>query len=245
MRICVAQIQPVAGDIDKNIETHMRFIEMAILENADLIAFSELSLTGFEPTLAKNLATTPEDHRLDGFQNISDQNSLTIGIGLPINSQRGHHIGMVFFQPNQTREAYFKQQLHPDERPFFIEGNEQLILAPLQERIAPAICYESLQKDHAEHARHLGAEIYLASVAKAQRGIDQAFSYYPKLAKHFSMPVLMANCIGLCDHFHSAGQSSVWDASGRLLAQLASDTEGILIFDTATGKAIKKNKHSL
>jgi predicted amidohydrolase len=56
MKIGKAQIELTKGDIEKNIEIHKRWIKRAVAENADLVAFPELSLTGYEPALAGELA---------------------------------------------------------------------------------------------------------------------------------------------------------------------------------------------
>lgn len=239
MKISVAQIKPSRGDIQANIDIHTRWIAVAKAQHVDFLAFSELSLTGYEPEHAKALATPPHDPRLDVFQSLSDENNISIGLGLPTPSPTGVRISMVLFQPHRLRQVYAKQQLHSDELPYFEAGNEQLICSVGDQLIAPAICYESLQKDHAAHARQLGADMYLASVAKPQRGIDKAFVHYPEVAKAFSMPVLMSNSIGYCDNFLSAGQSAVWNEKGELLASLAPDREGLLIFDTATSRVVK------
>ncbi|MEM9679424.1 MAG: carbon-nitrogen hydrolase family protein [Bacteroidota bacterium] len=240
MKIAISQIQPRKGDIKKNIEIHKFWIEAAISEKADCIFFSELSLTGYEPKLSKGLAMVENDLRLIEFQNLSESNDIAIGLGVPIQSEEGVLISMMIFIPNGSPEVYSKQTLHSDELPYFIEGSEQLILNLVNKRIAPAICYESLNSVHAEHARHLGADIYLASVAKPQEGIEKAYAHYPKIAKTFSMPVLMSNCIGYCDNFLSVGQSAIWNAQGELLGKLAPDKEGLLVFDTDTGDVIKR-----
>ena len=62
---------------------------------ADAIFFPELSLTGYEPKLAKELATSVEDKRFDVFQVISDRQNIAIGIGIPIARPEGVAIGMV------------------------------------------------------------------------------------------------------------------------------------------------------
>jgi len=80
MKLCAAQIRPFKGNIQKNIEAHKRFIELAVSYKADIIIFPELSLTGYEPTLAKELATTQDDKRLDEFQSISDTKKITVGV---------------------------------------------------------------------------------------------------------------------------------------------------------------------
>lgn len=78
----------------------------------------------------------------------------------------------------------------------------------------------------------LGAELYLASVAKSQIGIEKAFGHFPKTALKYSIPTLLCNCIGHCDNFESAGQSSIWGIDGKLISQLDNENEGILIYDT-------------
>src|SRR5690606_41051788 len=70
--------------------------------------------------------------------------------------------------PNLSRVIYSKQILHSDELPYFIQGNGQVILNIKNTNIAPAICYESLQPQHSVKAIHLGAELYIASVAKSR-----------------------------------------------------------------------------
>jgi predicted amidohydrolase len=232
MKICVAQTKSEKGNIQSNIENHKKWIEIAISKKAGLIVFPELSLTGYEPELAKDLATDQNDARLDEFQNLSDLTNIVIGVGLPTKSKSGILISMIIFQPNQPRETYSKQIIHTDEKSYFIEGNEQKILTLKGSKIALAICHESLQPEHSKNASELGAEIYLSSVAKSQKGIEKAKGYFPKVANKYSMPVLMSNCIGYCDNFESVGQSSVWDKNGVLIGNLDDQNEGILIYDT-------------
>jgi predicted amidohydrolase len=240
MKIAIAQTRPIKGDIAANIAAHKKLIALAIAYKADAIFFPELSITGYEPELAKELATTQDDKRFDGFREISNKNKITIGLGIPTRTNAGIQISMIIFQPGTPGQTYSKQQLHADEFPYFVNGDKQLILAVENKKIAPAICYESLQINHSDRASKLGAEIYVASVAKSQNGIDKAMVHYPIIAKKFSMPVLMSNCIGPCDNFETVGQSSVWTKEGKLAGQLDNKLEGILIFDTDTEAVIEK-----
>jgi predicted amidohydrolase len=73
MKICIAQIKPIKGNISANIEAHKTFIELALTLNTEAIFFPELSLTGYEPELAKKLATNQNDNRLNIFQEISEK----------------------------------------------------------------------------------------------------------------------------------------------------------------------------
>ena len=129
MRLCAAQLSPAAGDVDGNVRKHLALIDVAVSHKADLIYFPELSLTGYEPKLAEALATDADDRRLDVLQERADTEGIVIGIGLPKRSRDGTRIAMVIFGPRRDRLTYAKQQLHPDELPFFVRGEHQLILA--------------------------------------------------------------------------------------------------------------------
>ncbi len=236
MKLCVAQTRPVKGDIESNIKNHIRLIDLAVAHGAEIIVFPELSLTGYEPTLAKNLATTQNDSRFDIFQEISDTKQIIIGVGVPTKQDTEICISMVIFQPHTPRQTYTKQLLHADEYPYFANGNSQVFITKDKHKIAPAICFESLQIEHSSNASQNGANIYLTSVAKSAKGVEKAFQHYPKIAKKFNMTVLMANCVGQNDDFISTGNSAVWNNEGILVAQLNDSDEGLLIFDTETNK---------
>ena len=232
MKICVAQTRPIKGCIKKNIKTHKEFIHVAVAEGTDIIVFPELSLTGYEPQLAKYLATTQDDRRFDDFQAMSDRHNITIGVGVPTQRNTDLLISMLIFQPHTFRQTYSKQILHFDELPYFIEGHKQTILAIEQKKVAPAICYESLQIEHAEDISKNSIDIYMASVAKPVKGIAKAFKHYPNIAKKYSMVVLMSNSVGPCDDFESGGQSAIWNKDGLRVGELNNTDEGLLIYDT-------------
>jgi predicted amidohydrolase len=240
MKLAVAQTRPVKGDISANIPKHLRLIELAALEEADAVFFPELSLTGYEPTLAARLASSLHDHRLDVFQKISDDKNIVIGIGMPTQSASGDLISMIIFQPRGARLIYSKQYLHPDEFPYFVNGEGQLYLDLRYRKIAPAICYELSVPEHARNAFENGATIYLASVAKTLSGVENAVTSLPGIAEKYSAITLMSNCVGLCDGVECAGKSSVWNEKGKLLGQLDSISEGILVVDTDKQELMQK-----
>jgi predicted amidohydrolase len=240
MKVSVAQTRPFKGDIEKNIDCHKRLINLAIHYKAAIIIFPELSLTGYEPVLAKDLATTEDDDRFDVFQTLSDTSRITICVGMPMKNEASVMISMLIFSPRQPRQVYSKQYLHDDEVPYFVPGHSQVILNIDDLRIAPSICYESLVPEHAERAFEFGAEIYVASVAKAVAGVEKAARYFPEIVEKYFRFVLMANCVGMCDGFETVGKTSVWNNKGRLVAQLNSTNEGLLVLDTDTFEIVEK-----
>jgi predicted amidohydrolase len=242
MKVCVAQTQPITGDIARNIQGHEELIDLASSNGADIIIFPELSLTGYEPELAKELAISQEDSRLDTFQRISDAKQITIGVGVPTKHPTGICISLVLFQPHQARQLYSKQYLHPDEEAYFVGGQNSICLIGNQRNVALAICYEISVDEHSKQAARGGAEIYIASVAKFVSGIDRALSRLSDIASQYSMMVLMANCIGKADGSQCAGKTSIWNAQGCLIGQLDDAAEGILILDTETQELIKAER---
>ena len=234
MKICVAQTKPIKGDIEKNIENHKTLIERAIKEKADIIIFPELSLTGYEPELSKELATTINDVRFDIFQNISNANEIVIGIGLPIKNKIGICISMLIFQPNKPRASYFKKYLHPGEEKHFIPGDNMLPIKFKGNTIAFAICYETSISEHSEIAFKNGANVYIASVLNSINGVVKDINRISNIAKKYKMVAAMSNFVGESGNYDCAGKSSIWNNEGKLIEQLDGNNEGILIFDTNT-----------
>jgi predicted amidohydrolase len=240
MKICIAQTKSIKGNVEKNIENHKKLIAIAVSCNADAVFFPELSITGYEPTLANDLAVEESDTKFNLFQEMADTNNIAIGIGMPTKFGKEKRISMLLFQPKKTCEVYAKQQLHTDELPYFTNGTAQTILKIDNQIIAPAICYESLQEDHCLNAYNLGATIYMASVAKSKNGLDKADIHYPKIAKKYGLIVLMANCVGFCDDFQSVGNRTIWDKKGVVKGRLNSKNQGLLIYDTETASVIER-----
>jgi predicted amidohydrolase len=234
MKICVAQTRPIKGDIQTNIENHKKLINIAVSNGTDMIIFPELSITGYEPGLAKELATDQDDSRFDSFQQISNTRQITIGVGMPTKNNSGISISMILFQPGKARQTYSKKYLHPDEEEFFIPGQNFGCIPGNKPNIAIAICYELSVPEHTENAFKCGAEIYIASVAKTTEGVEKASRSLSGIAGKYSTTVLMSNCVGHCDNFESAGKTAIWNNKGLLAGQLNDSDEGILIVNTET-----------
>lgn len=240
MKICVAQTRPIKGDIPSNINNHKKLIDLAVFNKADIVIFPELSITGYEPELAKELATNQDDRRFDDFQMTADAKQITIGVGVPTKNPTGICISMLLFQPQKARQTYSKKYLHSDEEAFFISGQNYTGLIVNQTNIALAICYELSIPEHSENAFKRGAEFYIASVVKSVDQVDKAIEILSSIASKYSITVLMSNCVGQSDDVECGGRTSIWNHKGILLGQLDDISEGVIIIDTNTQKLFKK-----
>lgn len=238
MKLCAVQLASLKGDLPGNLQRHLACIEQAAALGAELVVFPELSLTGYEPSMARQTALPITSARLDPLQAACDRLGITVAVGLPLPTPHGIRIGMPVFCPDAPRQAYAKRHLHDDELPYFTPGDQALLLEVGEHRVAPAICYESMFMAHAAVARERGADLYLVSVAKTAKGIREGYVHYPEVARELGMSVLMANCVGPADTFIGAGGSAAWDSQGHLLASLDDHSEGLIVLDTRSASAI-------
>ena len=231
MKICLAQIKSIKGDLTQNIPIHLDGIQRAIEWGTDLIIFPELSLTGYEPSLAKELAKDLEDSIFNVFQEKADKNNISIVVGMPIKRKGGIVIGMLIFQPLVPRMLYAKQILHADELPFFEAGDNQVFIDVKEYKIAFGICYEALQRKHFLTAKQANATLYIASVSKPEKAMVKAYDHFVSISKEFSIPVLMVNNVGFSDDFMAIGKSAAWNFNGEMIGQLPSSHAALLLAD--------------
>ena len=237
MKTAVIQLRPYPGKIESNIAAHERALMEIAAHGVNLAVFPELSLTGYEPLLAQELALDDGDPRLSVLQKISNRFDMVVGVGAPIRKGGKIHIGLIFFRPNTSVLNYFKKYLHPDELPFFFPGENISILNVKQAKVAPAICYEVSCEEHRNAALAYAPTLYVASVAKFEKGMASALQTLQDLSRRSALPVMISNSIGSADNGICIGQSSVWDRSGNLLVQLGTEEEGYLIYDSQTDSA--------
>ncbi|MEO9477688.1 MAG: carbon-nitrogen hydrolase family protein [Cyclobacteriaceae bacterium] len=233
MKIGLAQTRPTKGDISINLQKHQLFIKQGIKNGLDAIFFSELSITGYEPTLARKLAFIPEDRRFDEIQNLTAKYGIIVGYGAPIANGTDASISMILHQAEKKPSAYIKEYLHEDEFPFFVGGKNEFQTVGRDPKIGLAICYELTVTQHRQKSLESGADIYLASVAKTVSGAERSGGILSKVAKENNIITMMVNAVGPCDNFVCGGMSAIWNQEGELIGQLESEEEAILTIDTA------------
>lgn len=234
MKIAAAQIRSVPGDIEGNIERHVRLIERAGSRGSAAVFFPEMSLTAYEPRMAEQLAMTEADARLDVLQALSDRHQMLIAVGAPYRGVQGPEIGMFIFRSRQARAVYSKQMLHADERPYFTPGTRILPLTLGADTLVPAICFESLQRETVLAAKQAGATVYVASVAKHSLGMQRAYPHYATVAREHAMVVMVSNGVGHADGFEMSGQSAAWGQDGALVCSAGNEEEALVVYDLTT-----------
>ena len=236
MGICIAAAQSpsIAGDIEANVAIHLRFIEAAHAEGAELLLFPELSLCGYELPLLRDCLLTPDDARLAPLRNAAMATGMRIIAGAPLADDRDALpcIAAFSFLPDGTATVYRKQYLHAGgelhARPGPMGAHCQQLNG---QRYAQAICADATHYQHAADAAADGATIYLAGVLISEAGYANDAAKLQRYASDFGMGVLMANHTAPSGGYAVAGRSAWWKPGGVLSAEVAGPGSALLLVD--------------
>ncbi|MDR3681969.1 MAG: carbon-nitrogen hydrolase family protein [Flavipsychrobacter sp.] len=229
MIIAAAQTKPHNGNIEANINDHLRFIEIAALHGVQLIVFPEMSLTGYERERALECYFTPDDTRLNVLKEPAVLHNMVIIAGAPIKIGQQLHVGSFIFSPDNTVSIYTKQFLHPGEEVAFSPNvNFNPVIQLSVETISLAICADIVNPLHPGNAAKKETSLYVASLFYTQGGISEAYQQLSEYAQMYSMNILMANYTGTSYNLQSAGQSAFWNSNGTLVGKIDEDS-GMLV----------------
>ena len=231
MILAAAQFNPYDGDIGKNIDIHLNFIDQAAKNEADLILFPEMSLTGYCREEASTLSFNKNDIRLDPIKKAAISHRMMVIVGAPVLLEETLYIGLFFIYPDGSELIYTKQYLHEGEGVYYehsFEYNPKVKLG--DDKFAAAICADIIHSEHAQKAADNNSSIYLASIFFSRNGIENAHELLGTYAKKYHMAVLMSNFCGTSWGLESGGRSAFWSGRGELIGELG-DSSGLLIVE--------------
>ena len=232
MILAAAQTKPTRGNIETNLLNHYRLIELAVQNGAQLIAFPEMSITGYERKNAHKLSFKKDDSRLNHLQQLASENNIIIIAGAPIQIEDKMFIGEFVISPDNSVSIYTKQFLHEGEDEFFqssFDYNPMIIIE--EQKISFAICADIDNPLHPENACKRATDIYIASIFFTPNGIPNAYRDLQSYAEKHKMNVLMSNFSGESWGYPSAGQSAFWNNKGELIGQMNDSDSGLLLVE--------------
>lgn len=245
LSVAAGQFAPVRGCIEENMHYHKVLVESAASAGVNIIIFPELSLTGYEPEIAEELALADGDC-FNPLQALSDRYDITIIAGAPLcikNSKPA--IGACVISSKRPVSYYRKMYLHPGESDYFSVGNRECIFKERTFDVGVAICADAGQPVHVERTVQQGAEVYLNSVLSAG-GYEKDAGQLQRYARLYAMPTLMANYCGPSGGWKPVGKSAAWDARGELIAQAPEDCAALVTMNIqdgeCSGKVIRLNQ---
>ena len=233
IKIAAAQVASVRGDMARNIATHAAAIEAASKQDVSVLVFPELSLTGYEPDLAAELAMTATDRRLAPLLTLARQHQIELVMGAPLHNGSAHpFLGAILVSPQGTTSTYCKMHLGGSEPQHFTPGDRPLAVSLNGQTLGVAICADASQATHPQAYADAGANIYAAGVFLTAEWYATDAPRLAGYAVRYRMLILMSNHAASIGTYTSVGKSAVWAPDGTLLAQ-AEGTENALVIATS------------
>ncbi|SDE46395.1 carbon-nitrogen hydrolase family protein [Paraburkholderia lycopersici] len=216
--IAAAQSTSKAGDIETNVARHLAFLHTAAEHGVKYLVFPELSLTGYERQLGRQLAMGRQDQRLHRLLAEAQRLGITVVVGAPLRHEDQSDVFIGAFTLGvHGIQAHTKQHLHPGEDLVFAAGNGGPEVIIDGNSIALAICADFSHSSHAASAADSGARVYAASALITDNGYQNDTGLLAGYATKHNMAVLMANHGGITGGWEPAGRSAIWAEGGELV----------------------------
>jgi len=228
-KAALAQIDSKVGNLEANLDHHLKLVEEVVLAGAQLVIFPELSLTGYSVRdLAWNLALDPfTDPRLKPLKERSRSISILLGF---IESGRDHGIynSALFLEDGEV--VYVHRKIYPPTYGMFEEGRYfspgKLVQAFDSKlgRFGILICEDLWHLSLPYLLAHDGAEAILTLTASPSRlagGSDDLqnarvnHEQHRVYARLLSSYILFCNRVGFEDGVNFWGGSAVTNPSGE------------------------------
>lgn len=227
----IAQSIAVAGDVSRNIESHLGFVGLAAARGARMLLFPELSLTGYDRSLTAADALDGSDRRFAAMREQADRHDMLIVAGAPIASARGLHIGCLVFGPGGGVGRHLKTYLHEGEEVSFVAGDGGRPLRIGDQAVGLAVCADITHREHSIDAARRGCTVYAASCFVTESGYAADAALLHEYATTHRMLVLMANYGAPVGPWTSAGRSAAWSPDGALLACAPPAGESLVVVE--------------
>lgn len=190
----------------------------------NVVVFPELSLTGYTPERAAQLAIDVNDPIIARLSRIAQQHNVIMISGCPLkNGELMPFIGAIISFPSGSTDFYRKQHLHGGGEDHFSSGDVGYTFTLKNLKIALAICADFSCSAHVMQAKEDNADVYLASVLISDGGFEKDRDLLQSYAKNHHISVLMSNHNGITGDWKGCGKSRAWHRGGGL--SVASDTD--------------------
>src|SRR5439155_20612047 len=259
MKIALGQINTTVGDLSGNVNMMVAAARRASGLGADVIAFPELSITGYPPRdlvekesfldrsecelqrLARETAALPVA-LICGYVGKSPDGAGKRATNSAAILQRGQ---VVFRQVKMLLPTYDVF----DEARYFLPGDSPHLTTLDGRNLALTICEDAWNdkqywerrlyaRDPVEELAAAGAEILISINASPYHMGKRAVrrDIFAATARHHRMPLVYVNQVGGNDSLVFDGSSFAMDSAGNVTASAASFEEDLVIWDTATGQ---------
>ncbi|MFA5275824.1 MAG: NAD+ synthase [Candidatus Omnitrophota bacterium] len=240
LRVCLAQINPTVGDIAGNSKKIIAFIEEAKAQQADIVVFPELSLSGYPP---EDLLLKPhfiKENEIAIQKIAKTSKSIFSVVGYPC-LDKGELFNAAALIYNGRLVDIYRKVFLPnygvfDEQRYFSHGKVCNIVAFGRKlRIGVNICEDIWHAEGPQRTQALlgGAKILINISASPYhtKKIEEREEALRRRAKENNACIFYCNLVGGQDELIFDGGSLVFDDRGNLLARGKQFKEDLISLD--------------
>ncbi|MBI4357528.1 MAG: NAD+ synthase [Gammaproteobacteria bacterium] len=236
IRMALAQINCLVGDVWGNTEKIIRVAQQALRQAVDLVIYPELALTGYPPEDLLFRAALYEQVE-DALLRIQTEiRSMTLIIGHPARSEKGPlkfptpsslaYNAATIIQNGKRIATYFKQCLPNyhvfDERRYFAPGHSPCVFLIKGFPFGVTICEDLWEPHPIQQSKHKGAECLININASPYHlgKYKKRLALLTLRAQETNLPIVYNNLVGGQDELIFDGHSLIVNAKGQLVAAL-------------------------
>ena len=244
MRIALAQLNVVVGDLDGNVSRITEAVEEATRASADLVVLPELAVTGYPP---EDLLLRPGFIRAvrEAVTEVARACTETVAlVGAPAFDRDLANAAFVC-AAGEVKGVYRKQFLPNygvfDEHRYFAAGRELLLLELGDVLVGPTICEDVWQPGPPATDLALAGATLLVNLSASPFHVGKAEDREEMLvtrARDNAVYVAFCNLVGGQDELVFDGHSVVLDDEGEVIARAPGFEEALLVVDIDPSEAI-------
>jgi NAD+ synthase (glutamine-hydrolysing) len=249
MRLALAQMNSIVGDLAGNRDRIVARLEEARAAGAELVLFPELATTGYPP---EDLLLRPGFLRA-AAKTLDEVAAETKGIAALVGAP---HLDRDLFNAcavcvNGEVRAMYRKQFLPnygvfDEDRYFQSGRELVLLRCGETLVGPTVCEDIWQPGPPATDLALAGAHVIANISASPFHIGKGEEREEMLAtraRDNSCWIAFVNAVGAQDELIFDGHSVVLDEEGRVVARGPSFEEELLVVDvdasTAVGRRLR------
>jgi NAD+ synthase (glutamine-hydrolysing) len=244
MRIALAQLNVVVGDLDGNVERIVAAVAEAQRASADLVVLPELAVTGYPP---EDLLLRPGFVRAvrEAVDEVARACTETVAlVGAPAFDRDLANAAFVCSEGEV--EGVYRKHFLPnygvfDEHRYFAAGRELLLLALGDVLVGPTICEDVWQPGPPATDLALAGATLLVNLSASPFHVGKAEDREEMLvtrARDNAVYVAFCNLVGGQDELVFDGHSVVLDDEGEVIARAPGFEEEVLVVDVDPTEAI-------
>src|SRR5919109_106732 len=246
MRLALAQMNTVVGDLDGNRERIVARLDEARSAGAELVLFPELAVTGYPP---EDLLLRPGFLRA-ARESLDAIAAETTGIAALVGAP---HLDRDLFNAcavcvdGEVRAVYRKQFLPNygvfDEDRYFQSGRDLVLIRCGETLVGPTVCEDIWQPGPPATELALAGAHVVANISASPFHLGKGSEREEMLAtraRDNSCWIAFVNAVGAQDELIFDGHSLVLDEEGRIVARAPSFEEALLVADVDATTAIAR-----